>query len=296
MAEQNPRNTPFEREISKWERKGLSRGDAIQKAVAKWPTSRHMTCIVYSREHRKMYTELAKALIKRGIAIDYEYTSKEETRSYGSDEARFTITIKDSTTGIPRDLESQVYDKYNVYPDCYDDEFRGKYETNPRQSNAAPTTDPSSQVLVAEQNPRKTPTQREVRDLIEAGKVTAATVPTMTWGGKTVHRRKWTRIRPGLYVRLLGEWEISIEQCNDDSECYDPDDRGTWQVRWEPIDLREGVSVSDSTGWGEFRSYKQARDWAEHEFKDRPVREENPRSRKQSNPAPTTDLIRRLKF
>lgn len=137
MREENPVNTPQGRERRRLERQGKSNIEVAKALVAKWPESRDFVCISYSRKHRTAYTELAKELIKRGVAIDYEYQSAEEVESYGSTDGRFRITIKDSTTRIPWDLSEQISAKHNVNFDCYDDEFKGEYEENPRKPVSA---------------------------------------------------------------------------------------------------------------------------------------------------------------
>lgn len=134
--EPNPANTPEGRERRRLEKKGLSESEVAKALVAKWPDSRTYACIVYTRKHRSMYTEFAKELIKRGIAIDYEYVSVKETENYGGQDGRFNITIKNSTTSVPESLVESISTKHNLYFDCYDDEFRGEYERNPRAERA----------------------------------------------------------------------------------------------------------------------------------------------------------------
>lgn len=92
---------------------------------------------------------------------------------------------------------------------------------------------------MAEENPKKVLTGREVQDAIASGTLKPMDVDTYRWGtgqgskGTQIYRKKWTRIRPGLYIRLLGEYEVDVEECEPYESCP-PGERG-WFSRWTPI-------------------------------------------------------------
>jgi hypothetical protein len=93
--------------------------------------------------------------------------------------------------------------------------------------------------MAAQRVAKKVPSGREVQDAIAAGTLKPMDVTTYRWGagggskGTQIYRKKWTRIRPGLYVRLLGEYEVDVEECVPYESCP-PGDRG-WFSRWTPI-------------------------------------------------------------
>jgi hypothetical protein len=133
----NPANTPLMRAIARYERKGLSREEAITEAFKKWPNHRLVVCYASQREHRTAATNLAKELIREGKAIDYEYYSQKtmagETGRADA-EARFEITMADDTTPFPWDRAQEHWQALGMvggFLDCYDDEYRGTFENNP---------------------------------------------------------------------------------------------------------------------------------------------------------------------
>ena len=131
--EDNPLNTPYHRERTKLEKKGLSESEVANALHKKWPDMRHMYCYVDRKEQRTAYIQYAKELIRRGLAINYSYESKEEMRQYTerghTPSARMMITVKDRETKIPAALAEEIGVKHDVWFDCYDDD--GPPHVNP---------------------------------------------------------------------------------------------------------------------------------------------------------------------
>jgi len=59
---------------------------------------------------------------------------------------------------------------------------------------------------------------------------------------KTIYRRKWTRIRGGLYARLVGQHFVEVEKCSPD--WCPPGVRG-WRYRTTPIGESVGEEASE---------------------------------------------------
>ena len=130
----------------KFERQGLSAYDVATKASEPWPDSRTMLCYIYGRRHRTAFVALAKALIKRGIVIDYTYRGQKEMAGEtgrADAEARGELMFKDRTIEIPTDIWEKITDKYPDlwWGDCYDDE-RIYPKENPKFKGEWPPTKP----------------------------------------------------------------------------------------------------------------------------------------------------------
>lgn len=149
--EDNPGNTPYQRERKKLEKKGLGEDEVAQALHKKWPDSRHMFCYVDRKEQRTAYIQYAKELIRLGLVIDYSYESKEEMRQYkeergGPVSARMMITVKDRETKIPAAVAEEIGVKYDVWFDCYDDD--GPPHVNPEVGRKLAANPGSSAGLV----------------------------------------------------------------------------------------------------------------------------------------------------
>ena len=133
---------------------------------------------------------------------------------------------------------------------------------------------------------RKLPTKLEVSQMAERGEDLLQVDAYLDWNGKPVYRKKWTRVRPGLYRRIIGEYEILVEECYDEI-CYG--DKG-WIVRWTPL----WIGNPSYEGQSEFpyTTAKKAKASAEEDFTGR--RLDNPK--RATNPGVPNDLVARLKF
>jgi len=126
-------------------------------------------------------------------------------------------------------------------------------------------------------------TGREVQDAIAAGTLKPMDVTTYRWGGgmgskgTQIFRKKWTRIRPGLYGRILGEYEVLVEECEPYESCP-PGDRG-WFASWTPI--ASGRSLDeDGRSDDPVPTYKEAKTQVERWLTDKKVDDpwvQNPR-------------------
>lgn len=107
-------------------------------------------------------------------------------------------------------------------------------------------------------------THKEASQLIDEG-VDPSTIEAYEWGypgsNVVVSRKKWTRVRPGLYVRLFDKFEITIEECEPGENCGE-DERG-WVVRYNTIQL--GGSFQERSDWA-YATYREAKGAVEREF------------------------------
>ena len=128
-------STPYKNERKKLEKQGLSEREVGAALHKKWPELRHMFCYVDRKEQRTAYIQYAKELIRRGIAINYSYESKEEMSQYAERgmpvSARMMITMKDMEVGVPAKVADEIGEKYGVWFDCYDDD--GPPHENPKR-------------------------------------------------------------------------------------------------------------------------------------------------------------------
>jgi len=130
LARENPSDTPYQRFLDRRIAKGDSLGEALAAAGKHFgDDTRNVYFYLGTRKERSAFTKLSRELVRRGLALDYDYASKAEVIREGAEpefaRPRGRILMADSETPIPSDLLERLAEEADLYFfDFYDDDLR----------------------------------------------------------------------------------------------------------------------------------------------------------------------------
>lgn len=119
-----------------------------------------------------------------------------------------------------------------------------------------------------EENPKKTMTHDEVTKFIDDGGDPMTVVAYELISGSTIYRTKWTRVRPGLYRRILGEYEVTVEECDPGVNCAE-NERG-WILSYQPLYVHGPREEHGRWDWP-IPTYREAKAVAEEQFSNKRI-------------------------